>query len=504
MKKWTQSLKDEILSSDDKVLFDEAAGCLLNGHYRASYILSWIALIESLKRKIYLFANLGDKRAECSIEKIDEAEKNKNSTDKIIFEEANVCQIIDNSEFSKISFFWEQRCVYAHPYSKSPDIEDVKYILKSIIELALGKELLFNKPYLEEVATNIAEKPFYIDNDIEKVKEFAKKIVNRTPEDLLPFFFKTLLFKIGQLFKLDEKFYEIRKLRYFIIEIFSTTSKNLTDSEWSLEDRATKFPYECFIGIVHKETWRKLPKRIKEILFLYYINEEEPTKSNNLKQILSQLVEAEILEEEFKIPHKEKLDKLPFDAAISFYGNINDCINRVLNDISSGQYQIQNPIIEFIKKEKGIELVNSMEPEVQFSLGQKLSFAARNNHFSSRNYIAGVLSGTKEISEHVIAGLAFDSIISIGLVSNYFSNVESLKKYFKYRNKVSVSNRAMLEDKINKYFENEKSDEFEKMIYDQESVENAFKKLEEEINEIVVEDKEHFEQIRENIINYIA
>ena len=104
-------LKAQIVEPDDKVLFEEASQCFLNGQLRAAFIMTWISIIESLKRKIFILSNLGDTRATKAIQKIEAAENDKLSADKLIFEESKFCGIIDNADYSKVAFLWEQRCL---------------------------------------------------------------------------------------------------------------------------------------------------------------------------------------------------------------------------------------------------------------------------------------------------------------------------------------------------------------------------------------------------------
>ena len=122
---------------------------------------------------------------------------------------------------------WGRRCLFAHPYEKQPDLDEVKFIINQSVNISLGKELHFNKNYIDELCINIAEKPFYLPNEVEKVQEHAKKIIARTPEKLYPYFFKTFLYKIGTIKDDETKRYELRKLRYFILELFLKASKPL-------------------------------------------------------------------------------------------------------------------------------------------------------------------------------------------------------------------------------------------------------------------------------------
>lgn len=55
-------LKATIINKDDAQLYDEVIACYKNELYRSGYLLAWILLIESLKRKIIKLADLEDAR----------------------------------------------------------------------------------------------------------------------------------------------------------------------------------------------------------------------------------------------------------------------------------------------------------------------------------------------------------------------------------------------------------------------------------------------------------
>ena len=163
---WISAIASRIIDPEDKNIFKEVTQCMKSDCYRAAYILSWISLIESIKRKINQYASLGDKNAELAVEKIELAETQKLSADKLIYEQAKECGIVDDSELSIITFLWERRCLFAHPYEKQPDLDEVKYIITQSVNISLGKELHFNKNYIDDLCTNIAEKPFYLEKSV--------------------------------------------------------------------------------------------------------------------------------------------------------------------------------------------------------------------------------------------------------------------------------------------------------------------------------------------------
>lgn len=412
-KDWIKNIKAQIVEADDKVLFEEASQCFLNGQLRAAYIMTWISIIESLKRKIFILSNLGDSRATTAIQKIEDAENEKLSADKLIFEEAKICGIIDNPDYSKVAFLWEQRCLFAHPYNLNPDIDEVKYILGQVARITLCKELRFNKTYLTDLSENISSKPFFLPTEIEQVRNYAKRTISRTPLNLHPFFFKTLLFKVGELSQREDKFSELRKLRYFLVELLINTSLPLDNADWSLENRVTKFPYECFIGFVHQNTWPLLPDRIKEMLIAYLEGETESSKLIALKGIAGYLVQNNSLEEGLKNRYHKKLNRLSFESSINYYGSNNATFERICDDLASYQYEQQNPVIDFLRKDKAIELINGLDKSKQIYLGRLLKSAAQNNHWKSQNLVNSIISGSLLCSDWLKAGIALGGFITL-------------------------------------------------------------------------------------------
>ena len=499
---WIDNLRNQIIEEDDKILFNETSGCFLTEHYRASYILSWISIIESLKRKINLFSNLGDSRATDAVKEIEKAEEQKQPTDRLIFEEAKKCGILDNSDLSTINFLWEQRCLFAHPYNKQPESDEVKHIIGQSIKLVLGKELFYNKDYLSELAENIATKPFFLPNEIERVREFAVSTIARTPKDLHPFFFKTLLFRVGEVINLPEKFNELRKLRYYLVELFNKTDLLLTDTKWSLEDRVTKFPYECFLGFVHQDIWGRLPPRIKEMLIDYVSNEEDTKRLINLKSIISILIEAGTLEAPLKEKYYSKLNGTDFNSSINFYGNNLAKFDRIIKELESWQYEQQNPVIDHLKGEGIIDYLNSIDDDKQFYLGRLLKACAGGGHWKTQYYISSINNGSTNVPDRLKAGIAFASFIN--RQDKYTIDKNSVNEAVKILNLIEEDIQKDVYQKLTKILEENKPDEFDKRVFSEPSLIEVSKTVHESIENWVDSNKNNFEKFIEQIKQYFA
>jgi len=495
---WIEQLNTQIIEADDRVLFKEASQCFLSGQLRAAYIMAWISIVESLKRKIFVLSNLGDSRATAAKNKIEEVENNKQSADKLIYEEAKNSGILDNAEFSKVAFLWEQRCLFAHPYNLNPEIDEVKHIIGQAARITLSKELHFNKSYLTDLAENISSKPFFLPTDIEQVRNYAKRTVSRTPQNLHPFFFKTLLAKVGHLSQNEEKYSELRKLRYFLVELFSNSPLMLDNSEWSLENKVTNFPYECFIGFVHQDTWSILPDRIKEMLISYLEGERDSFKLLALKSISGYLVRNNVLEEAFKNRYHKKLNGLTFETSINHYGDVKAQYQRIWNDLGGYNYEQQNPVIDFLRKEKAIDLINGLDNNKQINIGRLLKAAAKNNHWKSQNLIDSIVSDGLNYSFWLKAGIALGGFISIK------DEIQIDSLYLEISAKILNNLPELIQNEVYDIVENSiesrQISSWEKMIFSEPQFIGITKKIQESITDWNANNKERFDKVTESII----
>jgi hypothetical protein len=387
--------------------------------------------------------------------------------------------------------------LFAHPYNLNPEIDEVKYILGQAAQITLCKELHFNKTYLTDLAEYISSKPFFLPTDTEQVRNYAKRTIARTPLTLHPFFFKTLLYQIGQLSQNEEKVNELRKLRLFLLELFYNTTLPLDNIDWSLENKVTNFPYECFIGFVHRETWKLLPDRIKEMLIAYLEGETESSKLIALKSITHFLVQSDTLEEVFVNRYHKKLDGLSFDSAINYYGSSIDSFKRICSDIESYQYEQQNPVIDFLRKPKPVDLINGLDKSKQIHLGRLLKAAAKNNHYKSQNLVTTIIGGNLPYSDWLKAGIALGGFMSFKDEVEIDNNF--LEKSVKILNALPESIQSEIYDMIENAIKDDKIDYLDKMLFSEPQFIANIKKIEESILEWNTNNKLRFDEVTESL-----
>lgn len=105
---WVKLQKSLIKEASDASLYDDIITCYENGLYRPGFILTWLLLIESLKRKLLELESIGNTKALAENQKIQKLEASHKSVDVEIYNAAKVCEIITDSEFTIIDSLWQQ------------------------------------------------------------------------------------------------------------------------------------------------------------------------------------------------------------------------------------------------------------------------------------------------------------------------------------------------------------------------------------------------------------
>lgn len=476
---WVDGLMSKIINKEDVIIFEEATSCFLSKNLRAAYIMGWLSIIESLKRKIYNFSDLGDKNSKEALEKIEKLENEKSSADKIIFQGASKAGIIDKNDLTTIEYLWAKRCLFAHPYNTKPEEEDVKYILTQSVKLVLEKDLLYNRDYLEQLTKDIVEKTHFRPNNKEEIISLIKLDLRKTSEKLHPFFFKTLLAKLGEIIDDQNKTPEVLKLRSYIIELIIESKIPLTDEKWSLESKARDFPYETFIGVVNHETWRYIPKKIKRMLISYSISEEKTERNYRLKAITNYLIKKQVLEDKYIKDYYKKLSKDEFSSAIDYYGTDSAKLSRILEELKSRQFIQQNIIIDYIRGDDGNNFLKKIKPSSQFKLGKAIRNYCSSMHWKTDHLISAIINKTEMFPDEVIAGIAYGCFINEN--DKYEFDKTLMENAISLLNLIKKTKQEKVYKKIKKVLLQNKPDEYQKFSYKEtdltEIQENVFKSI---------------------------
>ena len=128
---WLDKLKSQIVEAKDKENFVDLIKCYQNNLLRAGFVIAWLMLVESLKRKIVALADKEVKVAKEALSTIEGTEKAMHSNDEVIWKGAAKCDLISKEEESVIELLWKKRCIMSHPYMPQVKEADFRYNVSS-------------------------------------------------------------------------------------------------------------------------------------------------------------------------------------------------------------------------------------------------------------------------------------------------------------------------------------------------------------------------------------
>lgn len=407
---WLEELRLKVLNDDDKILFQEACNCFENGSYRSAYIMAWITLIESLKRKISFLASLEDARSVQAETEIIALESLGKSSDRLIFEKAKECEILNDTDYPTVSFFWTQRCLFAHPYNHVPTVDELKHIFSQILIISLEQETMFGMKYIDQLIP-LLEKSHITGKGYNEISQYAKRKVGRIKATVYPSLYKKLLYQIGVNFDDSDRLIACRRYRAFIVAIIERVGDQIGNSEWNLENRAEQFPFSVWFGAVSTTTWNYFPENIKELLIRYISEEKDERRQRFIFNIVQGLIDNDVFEEKFMSRFNVYLDELTFEAAIEYY-QTDYKLERVVRELKTYSFDRQNKVINFFKTEKGEEFLTDLEQLQLFWVGRLIQESERNGSWATGNYISSLLKTPSNDQLDLLGGVMFGHFIS--------------------------------------------------------------------------------------------
>jgi len=380
-------LRDKVINDFDRSMFNDVIGCYEVGLYRPAYIMAWICIVESLKRKLHLLSSMNRSDATASIEAINSLEASHRSTDVKIYEEAIACGLISSEDQAKITFFWGQRCLYAHPYTRVPDIEDIDYIITEACKLTLHLNIFLNREQINQRLSIITNAPYFLSNNLEEIKTEYLEFITLVPRNLQCYLFKSLLYNFSLAYeRRDIPF--ARKLRFIIELLLMNTIVPLSDENWKFEDKIAQYPETTFIGIVTPNTWVILPDNIKNILLRYLLS-LNLSENHQIKLVVKSLMAAECLSEEHKTEYLKAISAVGFSCKVNYVDDPVIIFSYVTSTLINSDFNIQNEAIDFIRKDNE-RYLKGLNNDQLITIGSLLVDKLVNSNYKAHDFIGEI------------------------------------------------------------------------------------------------------------------
>lgn len=416
-----EELEYKIVNEFDKILFRESVNCLKAKTYRAGYIIAWISIVESLKRKINDLSNIGDIQSQQSLSKIDALEKNEKSADIQILTESLLISIIEPDEYKKLQFFWGQRCLFAHPYEKAPTEDELIFIIKQSIEITLSKKLEFKKNYINELIENLSSKAHFLSNDNSVIENYAKNVIPRISKTLHSYFFKMLISKIGEIKDDEIKKIFLKRIRIFSVLLLKTTTQKLSDIKWRMEDLSLNHTYEFVLGTCDYRIWKKLPSRSKDIVLEFILQKSNKRERYFTTIMLSKIYKKNLFTKANSVKFEKLISSMEIIEASELYKDEKALSERFLIEFDSNDFYRQQDSIRVLTSDYGQIFQDKVSEHYAILIGKKITISSQYGCYEAQNVMLNInYRFTDNFRVGFVVGLFLDNQMTFRLSEKLF------------------------------------------------------------------------------------
>lgn len=187
-----EELVGQVIDEDVKQYMREALTCYMTGAYRATIVLTYIALFDDIFKKLEQLAKVNkvaNKIFTSSSKKRQEQE---------VFEYDLIISLKSTGLMSEMeaTFFdilRQLRNKSAHPSGHLPSAEEARFIFYEAISRFLSKPILSTKTIVEQIMSRMSESNFFHSEDVGVMAKVARKELSNIHPEAMPFLISKLV-----------------------------------------------------------------------------------------------------------------------------------------------------------------------------------------------------------------------------------------------------------------------------------------------------------------------
>lgn len=466
---WLNNLKEQVIEEKDKTNFDDLIKCYQNDLLRAGFVMAWLMLVESLKRKIVTLADKEVKVAKEALTTITGTEEAMHSNDEVIWKGAVKCDLITKEEESVVEMLWQKRCLMSHPYMPEVSESDFRYMVENLVSMSLGKTVMWSKPMIEAFFADIKANVFLIPDEVEEKQDLADRILSLIPAKLFPFFWKTLFYELSLCLESGHKKHRMM-LRIMAARFVRMPSVNINDTQFALANQIKNYCGVCWNVFSNKRAWRKLDGEYQAQMFRFLKDNKKEAKK--VLCLAKALIENEdSLDEKYIDDYYEALADYDVTDMQGYYLDKNRFIELLYEEKIKGyQFGDQGDFIDMLSSMTQNE-INDYTPTQLQQIGKFVEICCVTGTFKAQYFVSTHNVWSENLN--FAKGVAFEGL------SNDDGELYLSKKHMEYvlpvlyhtgeKNQMAVINsinkipvketvkdtmlNKMLHNEIKKYFE---------------------------------------------------
>jgi hypothetical protein len=398
---------ENILSIEDRPLFEDAIGACKGGSLRAAYVMIWLACAESLKRR-FREAQKRDAKAGIIVGEIKTKEMGHQAVDKFVLEKALEYGFISDSSHILLNHIYEMRCLYGHPYEESPSEEQVFHAAAIVVEHVLSKPVRLRHGYGEQLLKSLLEEPNFLDDQFTAVVAFVKDILPRIDESIhgwvLVRYWKEL-----EIIADDSSLAIIfrRGIWFSSTMLIEAGQDVFSHDDW--HNRFSKFPKILMRICSSAEIFKTIGERAQDTLVGSIISE-----SSNRASVLV-LLERLSINDALSQRQQERFSSHILDMDINTIRSSKlstvSCYKNLVDAMRSHNWHIQNPAIDIILS-NGPEQAARLSTEQQIILGRNILQCAEGTAKSAILFLEELYRSISDWPFDLVLGITLESFVN--------------------------------------------------------------------------------------------
>lgn len=406
-------MKEKISEAVDRPLFEEAVTCFEAGALRASYIMAWISVAESLRNRFEAMAQRGDGQAGKVLKDLERLEKQNQAMDLHLLGQAGVLGLVTDEQHDKLSHLRTMRNRYAHPTGRGPTEQETLAALEIAVDAVLSQPTLLRHGYADYQLAALFDEPHWLPDDEQAVWENATDVARRLHPIAAPRLLEGLVEGYEQVFGDPERGTIKRRAGWFLGGFLAETRLDLSEPRWNIMEVIRRRSVVASLMLGTPEAFGLLPGQARGMVLGHLIRPVDSALST--AKLLGLRRARELVTAGFLSP--EELDLVAARMEESSYRDLQNAgvplavyADRLLNDLRSYTWDRQNPAATALGN-AGPDQVRALKRAEQEQIGRNVLQAAQGSSFRAQELLERVRRSPAQWPGSFVLGLLLETLV---------------------------------------------------------------------------------------------
>lgn len=187
-----EELVEKVINDDVKQYMREALTCYMTGAYRATVVLTYIALFDDIFKKLEELAKV-NKTANKIFTSSSKKRQEQEPFEYDLITSLKSTGLMNELEAEFLDILRTLRNKSAHPSGHLPSAEEARFIFYETISRFLSKPILSTKQIVEEIVSRMNESNFFHSTDVDVMAKVTHKELSNIHPEAIPFLISKLM-----------------------------------------------------------------------------------------------------------------------------------------------------------------------------------------------------------------------------------------------------------------------------------------------------------------------